>query len=81
VVFGIQLHKELNPSWDLDQVEDVSDNDSSYMLAWIMKFKIDDKQSNYVCSVNSFQMRGTDYVFGPHFDDQVLEMRKQAISE
>lgn len=51
------------------------------MLAWIMKFKLDDKNSNFVCSVNSFQMRMTDYVFGPHFDDEVLAMRKQAISE
>lgn len=51
------------------------------MLAWIMKFKLDDKDANHVCSVNSFQLRGSDYVFGPKFDDKVLEMRKIAISE
>jgi len=50
---------------------------------WIMKWKGNgnDKNNttNIVCSVNSIGIRFTYYVFGPYFDQKVLEMRKEAI--
>jgi len=50
---------------------------------WIMKFRGPGKnnnETNLACSVNSFLIRFTYYVFGPYFDKKVLDMRKEAIS-
>jgi len=50
---------------------------------WITKFQ--DKNtgavSNVVCSVNSFLIRFTYYVFGPYFDRKVLEMAVESIKQ
>jgi hypothetical protein len=50
---------------------------------WIMKFQnpTTGAESNLACSVNSFGVRFTFYVFGPFFDAKVLEMHKIAIEK
>jgi len=49
---------------------------------WIMKFRGPGSNNitNIACSVNSFLIRFTYYVFGPFFDPKVFEMRKEAIT-
>jgi len=48
---------------------------------WIMKFRgPGNNETNLACSVNSFLIRFTYYVFGPFFDNRVLNMRKEAIT-
>jgi len=49
---------------------------------WIMRFRGSGAKnnSNIACSVNSFGVRFTYYVFGPYFDQKVLDMRKEAIT-
>jgi hypothetical protein len=50
---------------------------------WVTKFRgpgNNNNASNVACSVNSFMIRFTYYVFGPYFDQKVLDFRKEAIT-
>jgi len=50
---------------------------------WITRFVGNGNKNitnNLACSVNSFGVRFTYYVFGPFFDEKVLDMRKEAIT-
>lgn len=46
---------------------------------WVNNFK--SGEENVACSVNSFGVRFTFYVFGPFFDQKVLEMHKIAVEK